>query len=321
MKAPRFWFRPPGLAAALLAPPAWIWRHGAQRRQQRGPGWSPGIPVICIGNLTVGGTGKTPTVIAAAQILGDGVHILSRGYGGKLAGPVQVDPVVHTADDVGDEPLLLAAFAPTWIARDRMAGAKAALRSGATTLLLDDGFQDPALKKDLSVVVVDAVTGFGNRRIIPAGPLREPVDVGLARAQAVLVIGKPADRTEFLSQNPDLHALVIEAELVPLSTGMDWPGARVFAFAGIGRPEKFFDTLAALGADVAGTEAFADHAPYADRILTRLQSRAKALGAQLVTTEKDAVRIPMSWRQHVLTLPVRLDTDETSLATLLKTTS
>ncbi len=310
MRPPAFWGgapSAPGLVAHLLGPLAWIWAAVTRRRMAR-PGVRVGVPVICVGNLTVGGAGKTPTVAALLGMLaarGVAAHVVSRGHGGSLAGPLRVDAARHTARDVGDEPLLLAALAPVWIGRDRVAAARAAAAAGARALVLDDGFQNPGLAKDLSIVVIDAGYGFGNGRVMPAGPLREPVAAGLARADLVLALGDPA---RLRADWPDLARVeVIEAALRPLATGMDWAGLRAFAFAGIGRPEKFFATLRGLGAEVVATHAFADHAVYDPRMLARLAHDARAAGAQLVTTEKDAVRLPLGFRARVLVVPVRLE--------------
>jgi tetraacyldisaccharide 4'-kinase len=272
--------------------------------------------VICVGNLTAGGAGKTPTVAALVGRLaarGVAAHVVSRGHGGSLEGPVRVDERRHAAADVGDEPLLLAAFAPTWIGRDRAAAARAAAAAGAQAIVMDDGFQNPSLAKDLSIVVVDAATGFGNGRVMPAGPLREPVADGLGRADLVLAIGPPQARSRFAARWPALAALPMAGgTLAPLPTGMDWSGLRAVAFAGIGRPEKFYDTLRNLGAELVATHGFADHARYDARILARLATEAKAKGAQLVTTEKDAARLPPAFRPNVLVLPVRLELDDWS---------
>ncbi len=317
MRAPVFWSNPParpGLVARLLAPAAWIWTWAVRRRLGRPGATRLGVPVICVGNLTAGGTGKTPTVIALVQRLrarGQAVGVVSRGHGGSLVGPLQVEERRHTAAEVGDEPLLLAAFAPVWVARDRAAAGRAAEAAGATVVVMDDGLQNPALAKDLSVVVVDAELGFGNGRVMPAGPLREPVGDGLARADLVLLIGAPAARARFRRDWPAAAALPgLAGALEPLATGMDWRGLRALAFAGIGRPEKFFASLRALGAELVATRSFADHAPYDSRLLARLAAGARAKGAALVTTEKDAARLPAAFRANVLVLPVRLELDD-----------
>ncbi len=319
-RAPRFWARPrqaPGWQARVLAPLGWLWAAVTRRRLARPPGARLPVPVICVGNLTAGGAGKTPTVIALIERLkarGRDVHVISRGYGGSLAGPVRVDPRRHDAAEVGDEPLLIAAFAPVWVARDRAAAGRAAVAAGAGVVVMDDGFQNPALAKDLSIVVVDAGYGFGNGRVMPAGPLREPVAEGLARAGLVLAIGPEPARVALAAEWPEIGARpVAGADIVPLRTGMDWQGLRALAFAGIGRPEKFFASLRGLGVELVGTHAAADHAPYARALLGRLEAEARARGAQLVTTEKDAVRLPAWFRPKVLVLPVRLEIADTGV--------
>lgn len=317
MRAPRFWLNPPqhpGWQARMLAPLGALYAYATRRRLAR-PGWQADVPVVCVGNLTAGGTGKTPVVIALTQMLGAqgrAVQVVSRGYGGSLAGPVQVDERRHTAAQVGDEPLLLAAFAPVWVARDRAAGVRAAQEAGAGIVLLDDGLQNPSVIKTRAIVVVDAETGFGNGYCLPAGPLREPVTEGLTRADLVLAIGSESARQSFRAQWAQALAgkTVLGAALVPLETGMQWQGLRALAFAGIGRPQKFFDTLESLGVVLAGTNALDDHQLLGAALLTRLEREAKALGAQLVTTEKDAVRLPRTMRAKVLTLPVRLSLED-----------
>lgn len=314
MRPPAFWYAPPdapGWHARALAPLGALYAAATARRVARAPACRPACPVICVGNINAGGTGKTPTVIALQTALsarGIAAHVVSRGYGGRLTGPTAVDPRQHSAAEVGDEPLLLAAFGPTWVARDRAAGARAAEAAGAQAILLDDGFQNPTLPKDLSLVVVDAQRGFGNGHVLPAGPLREPVTKGLARADLLLSIGTAAAQSRFdtiwgahLGNLPHLRGA-----LTPLQTGMAWNGLRAIAFAGIGHPEKFFDSLREQGVTLCATHPLEDHQPLDTRLITRLLADAKAQNAQLVTTEKDAVRLPADLRGQVLSLPVRL---------------
>jgi tetraacyldisaccharide 4'-kinase len=303
-------------------PAAWAWSTAGRLRiavtkPERAP-----LPVVCVGNLTVGGAGKTPTVLALLELIArrtqgrDIAHALTRGYGGTLPGPVRVDPAHHTADKVGDEALLLARAAPTWVAHDRVAGALAAAASGARLVVMDDGFQNPSLAKDLSLVVIDGETGFGNRRVMPAGPLREPIKAGLKRTDAVVIIGR--DVTGLAA---DIHALkpslpILTARLAPSSTS-PLQGQRVFAFAGIGRPQKFFATLAAMGADVVGCKAFADHHPFKTDDIATLEVAAQTLNARLVTTEKDFVRLDAVARRNVTALPVTLTFDNAAALTAL----
>jgi tetraacyldisaccharide 4'-kinase len=299
LRAPEFWSRA-GLVADLLAPLGWAYGAVATARRRVAHPQRLGVPVICVGNVTAGGAGKTPVVLSLAALLrarGRAPHILSRGYGGSLRGPSRVDPAKHSARDVGDEPLLLAAAAPTWIGADRLASARAAIAAGADILLLDDGFQNPSLAYDLSLIVIDGGYGFGNGRVMPAGPLREPVAAAVERASAAVVIGASA-------RHIALGALpVLGAQLVPLAAD-DLKAARVLAFAGIGRPEKFFATLREFGANLIETRAFPDHHAFAGFELTSLETLARTNRASLVTTEKDWVRLPADRRAKIRALKV-----------------
>lgn len=317
MRAPSFWFKPPsrpGVWPRVLHPLSILWRVMSDRRQKNGKHLRVSVPVVCVGNINVGGTGKTPTVIKLLSVfneLGVTAHVISKGYGGSIEGPLRVDEVDHTASDVGDEPLLIAAFGPCWVAKDRAAGAEAAIDAGAEVLILDDGMQNPDLVKDFTLLVVDAGVGFGNERLLPAGPLRQSVEDGLLVADMVLSIGPQKAQRDFskrFSGSQDIPH--VKGALEPLQTGMLWHDLRAFGFAGIGRPEKFFETLRGTGANVVGTRSFGDHETLSATLLRRMESEAAQLGAQMVTTEKDAVRLPNDWRQKVITLPVRLELEQ-----------
>ncbi|MEM1299837.1 MAG: tetraacyldisaccharide 4'-kinase [Pseudomonadota bacterium] len=312
MNPPGFWSNPPdrpGWQACLLSPLAAIWTGVTARRISQ-PGERVGAPVLCIGNLSAGGTGKTPMVAALMERLsqrGISAHVLSRGYGGRIKGPHLVDPLEDRAADVGDEPLMLAARGLVWVAKDRVAGARAAVAGGANLIIMDDGFQNPGLHKDAAILTVDASAGFGNGRVIPAGPLREPVAAGLARADLAVLIGAEAELQTTLAAWPMLSSVpTVAAVLEPLQTGLPMRGEPVIAFAGIGRPEKFFNTLRGMGADLIATHAFSDHHAFAPKLIRRLIAEARARDAMLVTTEKDAVRLPASLRAEVLTVQVAL---------------
>lgn len=315
MRAPDFWWRAPdrpGLLPRLLAPLGWLYAAGTARRLRQ-PGYQPKVHVICVGNLTAGGAGKTPTVVALIERLtarGRTVHVVSRGYGGQLQGPVRVEETRHKAEEVGDEPLLLSAFAPVWVAKDRAEGVRAAEAAGAEVILLDDGFQSPAVNPALRLLVADAARGFGNGRCLPAGPLREPVAIGFSRADLLLTIGESQAQADFDATWGPFDAPRLRGHLQPLQMGMDWKGERVLAFAGIADPSRFFATLRAEGAELVRGEALGDHQTLSEPLLRRLESEAAAAGAQLVTTEKDAARLPPHWRIKVLTLVVRLKIED-----------
>ena len=327
LATPRWWYRrdPPGhVARLLLRPPSWLWAAATARRLAKGRGVDPGAPVISVGNLTVGGSGKTPVVREILRLLreqGVEAHGLSRGYGGRERGPLRVDPERHAAPEVGDEPLMLARDAPFWIARDRVAGGRAAVAAGAQALVLDDGHQNPALAKSLSLAVVDGETRggewpFGDGAVFPAGPMREPLRAGLARADAVVLM-LPADLE---AADPELLALfgstpVLVARLEPAAPP---PAGPQVGFAGIAKPWKVERALRAAGCEIADFVPFPDHAPYDERMLAPVADRAEVFGAGLVTTEKDWVRLPPAWRGRVAAWPVRARfEDEAALRALL----
>lgn len=311
LSTPRWWYvregAPAPITRALLTPISWIWAWATARRIARAEPIDPGSPVICVGNLTVGGTGKTPVVREILLRL-PAAHGLSRGYGGSERGPLRVDPKLHTAAEVGDEPLMLARDAPIWVSRDRVEGAKAAVKAGATAIVMDDGHQNPSLKKALSLVVVDGETRdgvwpLGDGSVFPAGPLREPLAVGLARADAVVLM-LPADLAE-----PDpalLRALISKPILIArLDPAAPPPPGPQVGFAGIGMPWKVERALKSAGCELSDFLPFPDHFAYDAAALKLLEGRAELFGAGLVTTEKDWVRLPPEWRKRVIAWPVR----------------
>jgi tetraacyldisaccharide 4'-kinase len=304
LKPPAFWTTG-GVPAWLLSPLQPLTAALTARRVGR-PGWRAPVPVFCAGNVTVGGAGKTPLVLDLAARLrarGVAVHILTRGYGGSARGPLRVDLARHTAADIGDEALLLAAAAPCWVGADRAASARAAVAAGAGALLLDDGLQNPGLVKDFSALVIDGSTGFGNERLLPAGPLREPVAAAAARCRVAVMIG--ADRTAAATRLPAMLP-VLQARMAFGEDMRALAGQAVFAFAAIGRPQKFFLSLLEAGISLAGTRSFADHHVYAPHELAALRADAASCGALLVTTMKDFVRLPMQARAGITPLGARL---------------
>ncbi|MDB5652195.1 MAG: lpxK [Hyphomicrobiales bacterium] len=318
MRAPAFWWRERASAPAYLLSPLGALYGAVTARRMSLPGKAADVAVLCIGNFVAGGAGKTPAALACARLLmdiGEAPTFLSRGYGGSLSGatPVRVDPARHNSAMVGDEPLLLARAAPVFICRDRVAGAQAAARAGASVVVMDDGLQNPALGKDLSLAVVDGATGIGNGFCVPAGPLRAPLAAQLRSVGAVLIVGSGAAGDRVAVRARAVGVRVFTGRLVPERDAVARvTGRKVFAFAGIGRPEKFFDTLAACGAQIVGQRAFADHQPYTDANMTEIATAARNSGAELiVTTEKDACRLP-SQGLAFTTLPVTLAFDEPS---------
>jgi tetraacyldisaccharide 4'-kinase len=317
MREPPFWWREAGASARLLAPFAGVYGAIAAERMRRA-GMRAAVPVICIGNLTVGGGGKTPTAIAVARLLlraGLRPVFLSRGYGGALAGPVRVRANAR-AVEVGDEPLLLARIAPTIVARDRLAGAALAVRESADVIVMDDGLQNPALVKDVALVALDGRRGVGNRGVIPAGPLRAPLAAQLDCAHAVLLVGEAGESAQEILREAQRRGLpVFTGRLEPATAAAEWAGRRVLAFAGIADPGKFFTTLTDGGVAVAAQYAFPDHHRYSAADATRLRARAERDGLQLVTTEKDAVRLQgdpavAELAAHAKSFPVALMIDE-----------
>jgi len=323
LSTPRWWYlrdtRVAPLSRALLTPISWIWAAATARRIANGRPVDPGVPVICVGNLTLGGTGKTPVVREIALRIGGAV--LSRGYGGSLAGPVQVDPARHAAAEVGDEPLMLAQDLAVWVARERAAGAQAAAAAGAKAIVMDDGHQNPAVAKTVSLVVVDGETRddewpFGDGRVFPAGPMREPLKVGLARADAAIVL-LPGDVE---APDPELMAALgsVPVLVARLTAAQAPPAGPQVGFAGVGKPWKVERALRAAGCELADFWPFPDHQAYDEPTLRRLADRAAQFDAGLVTTEKDWARLPAAWRARVTPWPVKaVFEDEAALDALL----
>ncbi len=311
---PRWWYAETGgswILRAVFTPASWVWAAVTARRIKVATPLDVGCPVICIGNVTMGGAGKTPVareVLRRLREAGIDAHGLSRGYGGRLKGPTRVDPAVHLAADVGDEPLMLARDAPFWVAQDRAAGAMAARAAGAEAIVLDDGHQNPSLVKALSFVVVDGETRgkewpFGDGSVFPAGPMREDLWAGLDRADAIVLL-QPSDLED---SDPRLMELfegrtVLVAQITPAG---DPPPGPQLGFAGVAKPWKVERSLKAAGCDLVDFAPFPDHAPYTASHLAFLQTRADTLGAGLVTTEKDWVRLTPDWRAKIAAWPVR----------------
>ncbi len=320
LATPRWWYvrdgAPAPMLRLLLRPISWLWAEATARRIARAVPADPGVPVICVGNLTVGGAGKTPVareLLARLRARGLEAHGLSRGHGGRLAGPHRVDPARDGFADVGDEPLMLATDGPMWVSRNRLAGARAAAAAGAEAVVMDDGHQNPSVRRSLSIVVVDGETRdgewpFGDGAVFPSGPMREPLAAGLARADAVVVL-LPAG---LAGVEPELEALfaplpVLVARLEPAAPPPEGPQ---MGFAGVGKPWKVERALRTAGCDLKDFASFADHAAYSEADLRALSERAEVFGAALVTTEKDWVRLPPAWRERVAAWPVRARFDD-----------
>jgi tetraacyldisaccharide 4'-kinase len=317
MHEPAFWYRPPSWMSRLLMPLGAIYGLIAGQRLQR-EGFDAGIPVLCVGNYHVGGAGKTPVVLALARMLrdlGETPVVLSRGYGGQLRGPISVDPERHVADDVGDEPLMLAPTVPVVVARDRIAGVAFARSQGASVIVMDDGFQNPAIAKDASLIVIDADRGLGNGRVFPAGPLRAPLPPQLARTDALIVVGDGTGAAAVAAAIAARGRPVLPAQLrADQASVASLGGKRVLAFAGIGDPGRFFRTLRASGIEIALERAFADHHPFSQREIETLIAQAKGEALTLVTTEKDLARLRdrkglPCWARDIVSFAVTLEFD------------
>lgn len=305
MKTPAFWYKPPGLKAKMLSPLVPVWRAGGEfRRKFSKAPYRANIPVICVGNIVTGGSGKTPTALAFAQLLkesGQSPVFVTRGYGGREKGPLRVDLSRHTARNVGDEALLLAQVAPVWVGRNRAAAIRAAEQDG-THIIMDDGLQNPTVRPDASFLVINGATGFGNGLMVPAGPLRETLDEALRRVSAIVLIGERDQK----NVTQWIHEPVFRARL-RLNLAADFPrGDKFFAFAGIGHPKKFYEICRRAGLTLAGTKDFGDHHIFTAGERAALVRKAEAAGARLLTTEKDWVRLPPDFRAQVLTVPVKL---------------
>lgn len=318
MREPAFWHRPPSWMSRLLMPLGAVYGAVAARRMQ-GEGSDAGVPVLCVGNYHTGGAGKTPTVLALTRLLrdlGETPVVLSRGYGGRLRGPVMVDATRHTAADVGDEPLMLARTMPVAVARDRISGVALARSQGASVILMDDGFQNPAVVKDATLIVIDSHRGLGNGCVFPAGPLRAPLAPQLARTDALIVIGDGAAAQPVAAGIAARGAPVLSAHLQPNAASLAaLAGKRVLAFAGIGDPGRFFRTLRAGGIDLVGERAFADHHPFSQSEIETLAAEAQRDALTLVTTEKDLARLRTAgglppWANDIVPFAVTLEFDD-----------
>ncbi len=321
MKPPEYWERGRGgLMSALLSPVGWLYGVGTQINQSAATPIQASAPVLCIGNAIAGGAGKTPIAIdIGKRLLGAGVNAqyLSRGYGGSEQGPHLVDPKSDNANRVGDEPLLLAQIAPTWISKDRVKGAIAMIKAGAKTILMDDGFQNPSLLKDISLCVIDGTYGIGNGRVIPAGPLREEFEHSLQKSNAIVVMGIDHAGIAELIKTIAPDVLLLKAKITAQPTDFNILNQPIHAFAGIGHPKKFFNMLEDLGCDVAKMTPFADHHAYKDTELSQLIDAAKTDKALLLTTKKDYVRLDSKWKSAVKPLEISLTWEDEALLTAL----
>lgn len=309
MQAPNFWHQP-NMMGTLLSPLSVFWHAGTKlQRLFSAPPFVASVPVICVGNFTAGGSGKTPLVIDIARALYSSdqkPHLLTRGFGGSLRGPVLVDRRSHLASEVGDEPLLLATAAPTWVSHNRAQGARQAAKNGASIIIMDDGFQNSTIVKSFSIIVVDGGYGFGNGKVIPAGPLRENVKAGLRRCDAVIIIGDDRHDVEgFVGADCPVYRTRIVGSPEPAITEK-----KVLAFAGIGRPSKFYETLSNLGYEVVGKFDFSDHHKFKREEITKICDYAQELGAIPITTEKDYARLPLETRAKIKVIKIGIEWED-----------
>jgi len=316
MREPDFWYRPPSLKSLSLAPIGALYGVIAGRRMLQG-GIDAGIPVICIGNYHLGGAGKTPMVLALTRVLrdlGERPTVLSRGYGGRLRGPVTVDPGSHEATDVGDEPLMLAETVPVVVSRDRIQGVALAKAQNASVILMDDGFQNPAIAKDASLIVIDAERGVGNGKVFPAGPLRAPLPAQIVRTDALIVIGEGSAARPVIEAVAAHHRPVLSARITAHERSRAaLRGKRVLAFAGIGDPDRFFRTLRGCDIELARERTFPDHYQFSANDIAGLVAEARRDGLTLVTTEKDMVRLRRSdAAEDIVPFAVTLEFEEPS---------
>lgn len=316
MKTPSFWFGSPTVwseaRSLALGPFGALYRLAGQIRRATTTPYRAAIPVICLGNIVAGGSGKTPSALAIASLLqqnGQRPVFVSRGYGGTERGPLRVDTEHHTAADVGDEPLLLAQRAPTYIGRHRAAVIRLAEQDATPThIILDDGLQNPTFAASTNLLVVDAATGFGNSRLIPAGPLRETLQDALPRVHGIILIGdnigNRSDIQNLRTRGQTLGLPIIQATFEPQAVTIE--AARYMGFSGIGHPQKFYHLCRKAGLNLVATRDFADHHPFTERDLRQLQDEATRLDARLLTTAKDMVKIPAAWRKLIAVLNIDL---------------
>ncbi len=319
MKAPNFWHND-GFIPRILEPTAQIFNLFSILRYALGSHSKIGVPTICIGNIVSGGAGKTPVALSIAKKLHKdyNVNFLTRGYGGKLLGPIQVDPIRHKIDEVGDEALVLANVATTWVAKDKKLGALSAKNMGAEIIIMDDGFQNPSVYKTLSLLVIDGPYGFGNGRLIPSGPLREKIPSGLKRADAIVLIG---EAKQSVKEALPADIPVLQASTVPDNTNLEHSNNKVIGFAGIGRPEKFLNTLKSMDLNIVNFVSFPDHYVFKEIEILRLQEKAAQHDAVLVTTLKDMKRLPRKVAHLCRTVEISIIwEDESQIQQLLDST-